>query len=379
MATSSSPRQGPFRIGNNINALVIDSSNAGGGITVAISNDNGVAGGSLTSREYHQRHDHQCRRRQFDRQRQSAESRRPVSTPAGRLNIATSTNVNAGVNFFVSGQNATQTLNLVNNPQGSFSLSFPYYGNTIGTTLGNTGPATNLGAMRTVPISTTGITAAVIQAALEALPNIGPGNVTVDQQSSSSFLIRFIGQLGGGKVPALKVSNFLTSGNVLGLGLVARQITADLTVDANLSGASSGRKDRRGKLTLAGDNNGLLGQFTMLNGVVGLQNDQALGTFGSDKIVNAGSSLEIEDSHTIQASLVLNGSGFGNDNSGALRVYSTQVDSQTLTPLPAVVELDGKISLNTPAVLPILQRPSIYPAPPAPATVYFPQAAGQRD
>src|SRR6185436_19849683 len=41
---------GTFSISNDINALVIDSTDAGGAITVAINNDNGVAGGALTSR-----------------------------------------------------------------------------------------------------------------------------------------------------------------------------------------------------------------------------------------------------------------------------------------------------------------------------------------
>ena len=98
---------------------------------------------------------------------------------------------------------------------GSFTLSFPYNGSTVTTQLGNTGTAANLGALRTVPISTTNISAAVIQAALEALPNIGVGNVVVEQQTATNFVIRFVGALAGGKVPTLKVTSFLSSGNVI--------------------------------------------------------------------------------------------------------------------------------------------------------------------
>src|SRR5580765_8476628 len=119
------------------------------------------------------------------------------------LRLATASNSNVGANFFVSGQNASQTLTLVNNPQGSFTLSFPFYGNTVATTLGDTGPATNVSSLRTLPIQTAGVTASVIQTALEALPNIGPGNVVVESQGANAFAIRFIGQLGGGKVPPL--------------------------------------------------------------------------------------------------------------------------------------------------------------------------------
>src|SRR6185312_9517648 len=48
---------------------------------------------------------------------------------------------------------------------------------------------------------------------------------------------------------------------------------------------------------------------------------------------------------------------------------------QSQTPLPATVNLTGSITLNQPGILPVIQRASNYPAPPAPATVYFPLPA----
>jgi hypothetical protein len=97
-----------------------------------------------------------------------------------------------------------------------------------------------------------------------------------------------------------------------------------------MSGSAAGRKDRRGRLTLSGNNGGLVGQFNVMDGVVAMRNTLALGGQAADKVVNAGAAVEIELSQlpplsTIQEAWVLNGTGFGNDNSGALRVFSTVV------------------------------------------------------
>jgi hypothetical protein len=81
-----------------------------------------------------------------------------------------------------------------------------------------------------------------------------------------------------------------------------------------------------------------------MNGVVSVQHNQALGAFGPTKQVNSGAGLEIQDSRDIQANLVLNGSGYGNDNSGAVRVFSTLRDPQFNSPIPAVVNLSGNVT-----------------------------------
>lgn len=332
---------GTFTLANNINALVLDSRSAGGGITVAI--DNGAGGTTVRN------------------------------INSGTIITAGTNNViGAGLTsfgsaehyYFICGANERQTLTLTGATGGSFTLSLPMYGNVISplaglNTLmhgqGATGFTTAALRSVNIPVNAS-LTAAVIQQALEALPQIGPDNVLVTGSYNSttgngSFTIEFIGALAGGEMPQVRVTSLLTAGTAT--VATATPSGTGLTINASLSGTGQGRKDRRGKLVLAGDNNALLSRFLILNGVVTAQHDQALGAagagpsaLGSERIVNPGAALEIQDSRTIRAHLVLGGTGYSNDNSGALRVFGTAVDGLG-QPIPAVVNLPGTIVIGT--------------------------------
>src|SRR6185437_11599608 len=55
-----------------------------------------------------------------------------------------------------------------------------------------------------------GATAAQVQLALQALPNIGLNNVVVSSTDANHYSITFINALGGAALPTLYVNNFLT-------------------------------------------------------------------------------------------------------------------------------------------------------------------------
>ena len=267
-----------FTLNNNLNALVIDNTGLGQAINLQFNNTTArniasgtiinVGAGNLIG---------------------FIDNTLQIPNPVGQLNLGTS--AGGEPNFFIRGNNMQQTLGITAGTTGTFSLGFPYYGNTVAATLGAGGPSANLGYLRTIPLPASGLTATVLQAALEALPNIGIGNVQVTSSCANSFTITFLAALAGGKLPKLTVNNFTSATNGVNVNIVPT--TGDgsggLTIASNLTGINIARKDRRGKLTLAGDDNGLIGKFTIMNGVVTAANDQVLGAAGQDKIVSAGS------------------------------------------------------------------------------------------
>jgi len=369
-----SPSTGSFTLSTNLNALMIDNTAAGGGINLAV--DSGVANNLI----------------------RTITSGTIISVGAGgtigflngtnlagklALTNPTGTNPNAEPNFFVMGADSTQKVTIPGGFNGQFALGLPYYGSKV------IGPTDNAGILRTIPLSSspaTPLTVAVLKAALEALPNIGVGNVDVVQNGVAvngavNFTVRFIAQLGGGPMPKMTVSHYVTtSGQVTVAFQDATTANDGLTINSNLSSVASGRKDRRGKLTLTGDNGGLAnglpsganlanvggvsgGRFTIMNGVVNVRDpnlttdntpvagghsDMQLGGGGFDRTVNAGAALEIQDSHNLNINLVLNGTGYGNDNSGAVRVFST-TDPQAA--LPANTAITGNVTLGAPNLL----------------------------
>ena len=92
----------------------------------------------------------------------------------------------------------------------------------------------------------------MVQQALEALPGVGLGNVLVSPQSTAtSFTIRFVGTLMGGKMPKLTVNQYATTGGNITASVVNPADTnGGLTINSNLTSTASVRKDRRGKRIL---------------------------------------------------------------------------------------------------------------------------------
>src|SRR5262249_42158377 len=187
-------------------------------------------------------------------------------------------------------------------------------------------------------------TATDVKNALENLPQVGAGNVLVTGTGTSidPYTIKFIGALGGGRMPLLKVGNSqLTGGATSTPNISVFQNSDGLTISAGRTGSAAGRKDRRGRLTLSGNNGGLVGQINVMNGVVALNNIQGLGGQAADKVVNAGAAVEINTAilpptSTIQENWVLNGTGFGSDNSGALRIFGPGSGGSQLTLLGSI-------------------------------------------
>ncbi|HND56440.1 MAG TPA: hypothetical protein PLV92_28675, partial [Pirellulaceae bacterium] len=94
-------------------------------------------------------------------------------------------------------------------------------------------------------------------------------------------------------------------------------------VSSAVGGTGAARKERRGKLVLAGDNWAFDSTLAIASGVVAIQHSNALGdaTANGATTVSSGAALELESGISVVAneSLTISGTGYGNDGSGALR------------------------------------------------------------
>ncbi|HND55587.1 MAG TPA: hypothetical protein PLV92_24400, partial [Pirellulaceae bacterium] len=263
-----------------------------------------------------------------------------VTVPAGGTTIASGQVVATGGNssgnslvggaisfgsseqqWFVQGANETQQLSLTGATGGSFALSLPFAGATSAAQLAVLGATGALAQIpRTIELAWNA-TASQIQAALEALPNIGAGNVVVTG-AAGLFLITFVGSLAGGQLPRLNAANWLNSGAGISL-TTSSDGGGQLLVSSAVGGTGAARKERRGKLVLAGDNSAFDSALAIASGVVTLQHSNALGdaTANGATTVSSGAALELEGGISVAAneSLTLSGLGYGNDGSGALR------------------------------------------------------------
>ena len=245
-------------------------------------------------------------------------------------------NVGAEPLFFVRGAlpsgNYYLTIPSGGTTGGYFTLSLPYYGATASPTLAGAGPAAAMAVPTTVALPYNA-SAADVQAAIEALPNVGPGNVQVSATSTAGqFAIVFVAALAGGPLPALRINPFFTGTNMAS-GIADAKADGTLWIKSKLSGGGAARKERRGRLVLAGDND-FGGALVVNEGVVTIQHNNALGSPSAGTTVNSGAALEIQGSLTVAEPLTLSGTGYGNDNSGAVRSFSdkdTVPGNSTLT------------------------------------------------
>src|SRR5207302_3569546 len=132
-----------------------------------------------------------------------------------------------------------------------------------------------VGLQTTVALEISTLTAAGLKQALEALPAVGAGNVAVTL-SSGVFTITFIGFLAGGALPRLLVNNFTAS--PAPTTTIATAGGGTLTVSGSISGTSSLRKERKGRLTLGGDNSNFAGTIVVNEGELVAGHINALGS-----------------------------------------------------------------------------------------------------
>ena len=116
-------------------------------------------------------------------------------------------------------------------------------------------------------------------------------------------------------------------------------------IDSELSGTSGFKKTGPGKLTLGSTLSNYGGTNTIVEGVVGITAEQALGNFGAPTIVSNGAALEVTQSNPVPEPVILN--GFGVNNSGAL--YGVVNSSNNTTDQEtggAVLGSDARINAN---------------------------------
>ena len=281
---------------NDINALLIVGSN----ITVTATGANKITSGQIVN----------------------------VSSNAALGNTITGGTLDFGTaepQFFIRGSNEVQQLLISGATSGTFRLGFPFYNLVTSPVLAGVGAASGpTGVLTSVPATLAlafNASAAQIQSALEALPNIGLGNVVVTA-IAGGFAIAFIGALAGGELPQLSVSSQLNGGATISTATTTSG-GGTLTINSALTGSGAVRKERRGKLVLSGDNSGLTGTIIVNEGLLNIQHANALGATTASTTVNNGAALEIQGGIVTAAEpLFLTGMGYGNDNSGALRNIS---------------------------------------------------------
>jgi hypothetical protein len=192
----------------------------------------------------------------------------------------------------VQGQDEVQTLNLNGATSGQFTLTLvlnmpgapaPQEGTTQ---VAPTNAYTGLYAPQNSQLLDIGTlfaqgtqAAATLQSALESIPAVGAGNVSVSGSAAAGFTIVFINQLSGGTIPLLLVNN-LSGINPAPTVAEATQGGGALKISSPISSnsASSTRKERKGTLKLAGDNQAgnFQGNLTVDDGLLEADNADAL-------------------------------------------------------------------------------------------------------
>ncbi len=143
--------------------------------------------------------------------------------------------------FFASGTNQTQQVTLTGATSGTFTLALS--ANPENDNFNS--PTTFLSA----PLAFNA-TAAQVQAALAALPNVGINNVTVTSPSAGVYNITFVNALGGGNLPLVQINNQLNTAATVA-ATISTAGGATTSVTANITG-SADRPQRRPRHALPG-------------------------------------------------------------------------------------------------------------------------------
>ena len=222
--------------------------------------------------------------------------------------------------LFINGINAVQKLDLNGAISGQFTLTLPI--NTTGAPV--TG-STQVRADQSADHGGAGaatLTAASLQQALEALPAVGPGNVAVTV-ASGVFTITFVGLLGGGAIPQLLVNNFTVTPTPTITPIATGG--GSLTLGSAITGTAALRKERKGRVTLGGDDSGFTGAIVVNEGEVVVASLTALGSQFAGTTVASGAQLTIfvpTGANVISPleALSVAGTGYLNGDTGAVRV-----------------------------------------------------------
>lgn len=225
--------------------------------------------------------------------------------------------------FYTYGADEAQTLTFNGGAAGSFTLTLPMTTATVPAPTTGATQVTPTTPQTTAPLNIAGLTAAMVQQALESLPAIGLGNVVVTGTVALGFTITFIGALGGANLPALLANlGGLTAGSV---SVGGTDGGGNLTISAAMTGTGGARKERKGRLTLSGNNQtgaGFTGAITVNEGELEARSANAFGTTAGGVTVQQGAALRynLAAATTVAAEpLTINGAGFLNNNTGALR------------------------------------------------------------
>ncbi len=158
--------------------------------------------------------------------------------------------------------------------------------------------------------ATAATTAANIQAALEALSNVGASNVQVNLENTLAFTITFVGALGGINQPAI------TSALVNAAGATAPVIT-----EIQAGNIGNLGKQGSGALTMSGPGANTFAAVTRVNeGIFRAEKDTAFGSTANGVNVTYGATVELANNITVAAeTITLNGNGESNVGAIPLR------------------------------------------------------------
>ena len=218
--------------------------------------------------------------------------------------------------YFGGGANQQQTLT-VTATSGTFTLATT----AVPENLGLIGP--NIFFTQPIPFNAT---AAQVQAALQAMPDVGLNNAFVTSPMAGTYIITFANNLGGGNLPLLQVNNFLNGGTAS----VAITTTggANTTITPVIQGTGAVRKEDLGTLTVNNNNTVFTGQATIDQGIVDMQAANAFGVASVGITVNGAAELDLGGTGvgaiTVgNKGLNINGNGFLEENDGGLRMLSS--------------------------------------------------------
>ncbi len=215
--------------------------------------------------------------------------------------------------FVTGGANQTQQVSLTGATSGTFTIAFsanPENDNY-------NSPTTFLSAP--LPFNAT---AAQVQAAIAAMPNVGINNVVVTSPSAGVFNITFVNALGGGNLPLVQVNNQLNTVRHDRRGHHHRGRWDNKHRRQHLRFRRRA-KEGLGTLVLTGPST-FTGNFTADQGIVNIQNNTALGATNGTVTVNPGAELQLQGQLNMNNKpLGFAGVGFLGNNAGAIHMLAS--------------------------------------------------------